>query len=216
MFEIQSTDLVLLIAGLFTLALLVLGVRIAANTRAVRDGIHQANLALLSDLYFEIAGDPELAALFRRGLNDFANLTPDEKLRMHYLLQATVMTFRGTYDAYRSRQLSTEDYLAGRATILAVLRMPGGKVWWQDGQNAYPHSLREELSPKSDAPYSLADIFPYFTITGNELETAPELANSAANRPAANEERVAERTKGQYDWRRGHARRRIRTNRRAA
>ncbi len=169
MFEFQLTDEIsFAVSVVMVLAVLFLGARMHQNTRAVRSGNRQACLAFASKVYSELAADKQLATLFRRGLNDFAALSVEDKVRLHYFLQSIVTLFRDATNAYNEEVISKEEYESSRASTMAVLCMPGGRVWWQDAQNAYPQEIREALNLQGDISYALGDIYPYFLLAEDE------------------------------------------------
>ncbi|MEM8500416.1 MAG: hypothetical protein AAF542_20540 [Pseudomonadota bacterium] len=174
MFEFQLTEEIsFAVSVIMVLAVLFVGARMHQNTRAVRSGNRQACLAFASKVYSELAADKHLAKLFRRGLNDFAALSVEDKVRLHYFLQSIVTLFRDSMNAYNEEVISKEEYESNRASTMAVLCMPGGKVWWQDAQNAYPQEIREALNLQGDISYALGDIYPYFLLSEDE-EAADE------------------------------------------
>lgn len=227
-----SEEFRLLLTGALVLAVAVLAWLVYRNTRAVRSCNRQACLAFAGEVYGGIAADPKLTKLFRRGLNNFHTLSSDDQVRMHYFLQSTVGLFRDSMNAYNEKVISYEEYESNRAAAMAVLQMPGGKVWWQDAQNAYPQELRLELNAKGDLSYALGDIYPYFLLAEDEHATqdeqpvsdqdseqgATEVAsiNNAMtvkeNRFAANEDNQSSAGSPATDWRRGLARKRARQN----
>lgn len=227
-----SEEFRLLLSVGLVLAIGVLAWTVYRNTRAVRSCNRQACLAFASEVYGEIATDPKLASLFRRGLNDFKTLSPDDKVRMHYFLQSTVGLFRDSFNAYNEKVISHEEYETNRAAAMAVLQMPGGKVWWRDAQNAYPQELRLELNAKGDLSYALGDIYPYFLLAQDEPATQDGALDGSSdansqddelapiknamtvkeNRFAANEDILGTVATPATDWRRGLARKRARQN----
>lgn len=235
MFEFQLTDAIILAVALtMILAIYYLAKQVSVNSRAVRSCNRQASLAFASEVYAEVANDGELATLFRSGLNDFSSLSENEKVRMHFFLQSVVILFRDNFNAYNEEVISAEEYESNRAATTAVLRMPGGKVWWQDAQNAFATELRHELNTDTDAQYALGDIYPYFLFKEGELHQ-PGLATSNSSResdrescntiqsnsPAAANEELPERGPERSvvglnvvepNWRKGLARRRTRQN----
>ena len=203
---LQNTDNSLLIALALVSALLMAVVCLISvlrsNTKAVRSCNRQASLAFAADVYASIIEDPLLCSIFRSGLNDIESLTEPEKIRMHYFLHNTLLLFRDSYNAYQEKVINEEEYESNRAALMAVLRMPGGKAWWLDAQNAYPQDIKAELDLRSDVCYSLGDIFPYFIIGSEELAHA------------ANDEAFIDQfdKPKKIDWRQGRVRRRARQN----
>lgn len=178
MFEFELTDEISFAVSVVTiLAVLFVGARMHQNTRAVRSGNRQACLAFASKVYSELAADKQLAKLFRKGLNDFASLAVEDKVRLHYFLQSIVTLFRDAMNAYNEEVISKEEYESNRASTMAVLCMPGGKVWWQDAQNAYPQEIREALNLQGDTSYALGDIYPYFLLDEDEEVNEEEMQN---------------------------------------
>ncbi|MFK8018944.1 MAG: hypothetical protein AB8B86_04175 [Pseudomonadales bacterium] len=227
MFEFQLTDAIILAVALtMILAICYLAKQVSVNSRAVRSCNRQASLAFASEVYAEVANDGELATLFRSGLNDFSSLSANEKVRMHFFLQSVVILFRDSFNAYNEEVISAEEYESNRAATTAVLRMPGGKVWWQDAQNAFATELRHELNTDTDAQYALGDIYPYFLFEEGELhqpENAAASINSEGgsrikgNSPTAANEELSESGVVAFNivepnWRKGLARRRTRQN----
>ncbi len=181
MFEFELTDEIsFALSVIMIMAVTFLGARMHQNTRAVRSGNRQACLAFASTIYSKVAADKQLAKLFRTGLNDFNALPVEDKIRLHYFLQSIVTLFRDSLNAFNEEVISREEYESNRASTMAVLCMPGGKVWWQDAQNAYPQEIREALNLQGDISYALGDIYPYFlmpdeeTITGDAMQAVQE------------------------------------------
>lgn len=169
MFEFQLTDEIsFALSVILIMAVTFVGARMHQNTRAVRSGHRQACLEFASKIYSEVAADKQLAKLFRSGLNDFDALSVEDKVRLHYFLQSIVTLFRDSMNAYNEEVINKEEYESNRASTMAVLCMPGGKVWWQDAQNAYPQEIREALNVQGDVSYALGDIYPYFLFTADE------------------------------------------------
>ncbi len=201
----NSDNLIVIVLGIVCTLLLAIALLIRtlrANTLAIRSCNRQASLAFASDVYSSIVEDPLLSGIFRSGLNDFKALNEAEKIRMHYFLHNILMLFRDSYNAHQEKVIDEEEYESNKAAVLAVLRMPGGRTWWLDAQNAYPPALKAELDLSSDVRYALGDIFPYFIVDGEELERA-----------ANDEAFIAQLGKRQKtDWRQGRVRRRARQN----
>lgn len=187
MFELQLTDeIVLALSVLMICVITHLARRVYQNTRSVRSCNRQACLAFASEVYAQVAADKHLAAVFRSGLNDFNALEASDKVRLHFFLQSVVALFNDSYNAYREKVISESEFETNRAAIMAILCMPGGKVWWQDAQNAYPQKLRDALNSVGDLNYALGDIYPYFLLADGE-EPSVLLEPSAEQQPSAEE-----------------------------
>lgn len=223
MIEFQLTNgITIALALTLTVAIAYLAAQVRQNSRAVRSGNRQACLAFACDVYSEVAKDAQLAALFRSGLNDFSALNSNEKVRLHMFLQSMVILFQDSLNAYNENVISIEEYQSNRAAVTAVLRMPGGRVWWQDAQNAFSIELRNELNTESDANYALGDIYPYFLFEAGEKHQATVVQPSVDKEPsasatfanaysdAANESIQPKKAVTEVNWRKGLVRRRAR------
>jgi hypothetical protein len=119
-----------LIAALATLVtLFYLALQIRANTVLAKAEAKRGQQSASAASSLGIAQDPDLAALFLKGLSDYHSLTAIEKTRFEFLL-ACIMD--GPMLIARDAELGLsddEDVQLARATIKRFLSTPGGRIW---------------------------------------------------------------------------------------
>ncbi len=132
-------------------SLVYLAAQIRQNTRSVRVSMFREavrDFALASDV---LAGDAELARIWRTGIRDFDALEPDERLRF---AAYALGLFRRTENVFFQTQHGALDPAFGESVISSVRLMgswPGVVAWWARARVLFSPSFREyvdrELTP---------------------------------------------------------------------
>ena len=143
------------VAAIATLVTLVyLAVQIRQNTSSMRASMFQEavrDFALASDV---LAGDAELARIWRTGIRDFDALEPDERQRF---AAYALGLFRRTENVFFQTQHGALDLAFGESVVSHVRLMgswPGIVAWWARARVLFSPSFREyvdrELTPGGD------------------------------------------------------------------
>ncbi len=136
-----------LVGGVAVIASLIyVGLQIRQSARATHTGNHQAGMALWVALTSPLHSDPELSALFARGLDDADSLSRDERIRVHFLLLQLVLFFKDSLDAWEAGILDTPTFHAWEEFIASILAKPGGRLWWDSAGGIYIAKVRSRLT----------------------------------------------------------------------
>jgi hypothetical protein len=121
-----------LVAAVATVATLVyLALQIRGNTVVARAEAKRGAQSAGVSTSFGIAQDPELAALFVKGLSDYRDLASLDKTRFEFLLACVL---DGPMLITRDAELGLaddEDIEGARETIKRFLTTPGGRIWFE-------------------------------------------------------------------------------------
>ncbi len=128
-----------LIAAVATIAtLFYLAMQIRASTVVARAEAQRGAQSAAVPTQLAIAQDPELAALFLRGLADYPNLDPVEATRFALLLPSLL---DGVMRIMRDSELGLaddDDVELARATVKRFLSARGGRAWFEDYASSLP------------------------------------------------------------------------------
>jgi hypothetical protein len=103
------------------------------QAEAVRD-LYQ----VWNEVFRHLGRDAESANLFRQGLNDYGNLTKNEKLQFHSMFCAIPDTVYMAIVLQEKGYASLEIADAGIAVLEGFLSAPGGKRYWQEVSHTFP------------------------------------------------------------------------------
>ena len=113
------------VATLFYLAL-----QVRQSTR--QDQAHGLQTAIKGYLdSFEAAtSTTENADIFRRGLNDFDALLPEEQGSFHSTMHSLTTGFNNAWSLHKAGLLPDYELIAMRGLFVSILISPGGAQWW--------------------------------------------------------------------------------------
>ena len=135
-----------LVGGLAVIgSLLYVGVQIRQSTRATQTANHQAGMETWVALTAPLHSDPELSALFTRGLDDAGALTREERIRLHFLLLQLVLFFKDTLDAWEAGILDTPTMGRWESFMASILVKPGGRRWWESAKSIYTETVQARI-----------------------------------------------------------------------
>jgi hypothetical protein len=106
----------------------------------LRDGSIQARIATNQELVSQlrdwdqfVAADAELAAIYARGMTEFAGLTPTEQVRFDFLMRSRIRAVSSGLLAQEYGVLRENPDLSTSALIgqlVAFVEQPGFREWW--------------------------------------------------------------------------------------
>jgi len=138
-----------LVAAVATIAtLFYLALQIRASTTEAQRGAQSGGVAA----QLAIAQDPELAALFLKGLAKYPNLEPADAARFSLLLPSLL---NGAMLITRDAQLGLADHddlqISG-ALIKRFLSTPGGRAWFDDNASVLPKPFADFVHEEIGRP----------------------------------------------------------------
>jgi len=107
-----------------------LAVQIRQNTKALKATSHQETTREASDFTAQIAGDAEIARIYRIGSGDWSELTEDERLRFSMLMFRVFFNFQNLYALQESGNIDEEYWKSQREIMLWFMAQPGVRHWW--------------------------------------------------------------------------------------
>ncbi len=147
-------ELIAAIATVITLAYLAIQIRQSAKvTRqaAVHSGV-ESGLAVR----LELIRDPDVAALYLKGLSDRQSLSPEDLLRFNMLMQSIFENLREAFEHYRRGDLDEASWKSQAAVFRWLLAQPGGEWAWKRyaEDHAEFHEALEALLGRARRPTS--------------------------------------------------------------
>jgi hypothetical protein len=130
-----------LIGGIaVVVSLFYLAIQIRRNTRSTRSAAFQSLVAAANQFNITIGQDPQVAAVFRRGLQGTGALSEDEQVQFIFLLTAF---FRNLENMYAHRfEVAWE---AKRRSMEQMFRYPGVREWWEHHRDGFSREFQEEI-----------------------------------------------------------------------
>jgi len=144
-------ELIAAIATVATLAYLAVQIRQSAGT--TRQAAIHAQIESGLQLRFELIRDPEVAALYLKGLTDHRSLSREELLRFNMLLHSVFENLREVFEQYRRGDIEQTTWQSQGRTLRWLLEQPGGEWSWKRYSADHPEfaeaaeTLRETSAP---------------------------------------------------------------------
>ena len=118
-------------AGATVATLLYLAIQIRANTKMMNAQSDHARHQLSSQINVVLAQDPQLAGVFRRGLESFDALEPDEQVQFTFTMAEFVHTIEMTYTDTARGVCHDATFESAWRGIQHLLASPGGSAYWK-------------------------------------------------------------------------------------
>lgn len=132
------------------LSLAYLAVQIRQNTDQIGEHSRELRIAALDSIAASFSRfrdplirDPEIAALWARGIEDFEALDPVERIRLGRLLQELFFAHQNTWSRYREGATTEAAWIDHRGSIAANLRHPGIRTWWSETRAIFADEFEE-------------------------------------------------------------------------
>ncbi len=126
------------------ISLAYLATQIRQNTRQIGEHSRELRIAALdaiansfSRFREPLIRDPELAALWIRGIADYQRLDEVDKVRLGRLLQELFFAHQNTWSRYCEGATTEESWLDHCQAIAANLSHPGIRTWWGETRSIY-------------------------------------------------------------------------------
>ncbi len=122
-------ELIAAIATVITLAYLAVQIRQGAKaTRqaAIHSAVESGNM-----LRLELIREPEVAAMYLKGLADYQSLSREDRLRFNMFMQSMFENLREIFEQYRNRDIDQANWQAYGTLFSWVLSQPRGEWAWR-------------------------------------------------------------------------------------
>jgi hypothetical protein len=156
-----------LIAALATILTLVyLALQIRQSTSVARSTATQEVLNSHRRIIRELLTlNPEVEAIWVRGIHSFASLDHEEKRRFHYVMSEFMLHAQNANQLQRKGVLDKSDADVWIGFALQMLRMPGAAEWWGASRRVIDPAFTTEINERLEKPgESLTDVLPHFVL----------------------------------------------------
>ncbi len=132
------------------------------KSSAQRDILKQARSWFELTLKF-----PNLFNIIQKGLNDWKSLKPDEQDKCSAWAFSCVFMVEQAFYMQRDGFINDASFRGFEGAIIAIIRTPGGKIWWKYAQNLLGIDVVEHINlslqntPESTPTW--LHILPHFT-----------------------------------------------------
>jgi hypothetical protein len=143
------------------ISLAYLATQIRQNTRQIGEHSRELRISAIDSIASSFSRfrdplirDPELAAIWVRGIADYGNLDEVEEIRLGRLLQELFFAHQNTWSRYQEGATTEAAWLDHRRAIAANLDHPGIRTWWARTRAIYADDFErviEELIRESPA-----------------------------------------------------------------
>ncbi len=112
---------------------------------AVRAATEIENARFAAEWNSEVARDPALAELWVVARQSPEQMTPNQEVRLAFLMASLFYRFEGLYRQYERGLLSQESWQAWESVILAVLEVGHIRAWWRRDSHPVSASFRTHI-----------------------------------------------------------------------
>jgi hypothetical protein len=129
-----------------------LSVQIRQNTRQIGEHSRELRISAIDSIANSFSRfrdplirDPELAALWVRGIADYQSLDDVERVRLGRLLQELFFAHQNTWSRFMEGATTEASWLDHRQAIAANLSHPGIKTWWAETRSIYADDFEDVI-----------------------------------------------------------------------
>jgi hypothetical protein len=112
------------------ISLVYLAIQIKTNTEAERSATYQSIVSDFGALNNTMASTPELSHLFVEAMENYLELTPDQKARISQLFFQCFRYFENMFYQHRKGYLDEEVWVGWKRLMLTYYSRPGFQTWW--------------------------------------------------------------------------------------
>ena len=140
------------------ISLIYLAVQVRQGNAQGLAGARYAFVQATSDINMTIAQDKELASVWRRGLEQPADLDDDETMQLWMLLGQYCNAWMVMQQLHVDGQLAKNQWYVVRTDIAAILCSQGGRAFWRIGSDAFDPAFKqlvEDVLAQGEQPYDM-------------------------------------------------------------
>jgi len=120
-----------IVSGIAVIVSLVyLAIQIRSNTEAERSATYQSIVSDFGALNNTMASTPELSHMFVEAMEDYVQLTPDQKARISQIFFQCFRFFENMFYQYKKGYLDEEVWTGWKRLMLTYYSRPGFQTWW--------------------------------------------------------------------------------------
>ena len=123
------------------ISIIYVAIQIRTNTEAERTSTYQAVVSDFGALNNTMAGTPELSHMFVEAMEDYHQLSSDEKARISQLFFQCFHYFENMFYQNQKGYLDEEVWTGWKRLMLTYYSRPGFQTWWEHRRNVYSESF---------------------------------------------------------------------------
>ena len=123
------------------ISIIYLAIQIRTNTEAERTSTYQAVVSDFGALNNTMASTPDLSHLFVKAMEDYHQLSPDEKARISQIFFQSFHYFENMFYQHQKGYLDEEVWTGWKRLMLTYYSRPGFQTWWEHRRDVYSESF---------------------------------------------------------------------------
>ena len=123
------------------ISLVYLAIQIRTSTEAEKSSTYQAIVSDFGALNNTMASTPELSHLFVQAMENYHQLSPDQKARISQLFFQCFHYFENMFYQNQKGYLDEEVWTGWKRLMLTYYSRPGFKTWWEHRRDVYSESF---------------------------------------------------------------------------
>lgn len=126
-------------------SLIYLALQVRKNTETERTSTYQSVVSDFGSLNRAMASTPELSYLFVKAMENFGELSSDEKARISQLFFAAFHYFENMFYQNQKGYLEEDVWRGWKRIMLSYYARPGFQTWWSVRRDVYSQAFGEFL-----------------------------------------------------------------------
>ncbi len=145
-------------AIIVVVSLVYVALQIRQNTHTLKVTAAQTYVGMYNTITSDLV-NPEVAALWHKGLQDFSSLEGGELVQFSAVCGQLMRVFESAYLQWRRGALEDQLWLASERSLKDTLAMPGFQQWWRFRRNWYSDDFRQLLDG-FDVSHAVQPVYP--------------------------------------------------------
>ena len=145
------------------ISIIYVAIQIRTNTEAERTSTYQAVVSDFGALNNTMASTPELSHMFVEAMEDYHQLSADEKARISQLFFQCFRYFENMFYQHRKGYLDEEVWIGWKRLMLTYYSRPGFQTWWNFRKDVFSEPFgiflaTEKLDRKITSYYDISNL----------------------------------------------------------
>jgi len=155
------------------ISLVYLAIQIRANTEAERTSTYQSIVSDFGALNNTMASTPELSHMFVEAMEDYHQLSSDDKARISQLFFQCFRYFENMFYQHQKGFLDEEVWIGWKRLMLTYYSRPGFQTWWEHRRDVFSEPFAvfletEKLDRKITSYHEISNLKPASSDTYHE------------------------------------------------
>jgi hypothetical protein len=147
------------------ISLIYLAIQIRTNTEAERSATYQSIVSDFGALNNTMASTPELSQLFVGAMEDYHQLSSDQKARISQLFFQCFRYFENMFYQHKKGYLDEEVWTGWKRLMLTYYSRPGFQTWWGHRRDVFSEPFAifletEKLDRKIASYHEISNLKP--------------------------------------------------------